>query len=58
MAASGLRMGLSLSDLRRMRNTVLANLIAEHNRAIAPPEADVGPRVRQATQEDIRRILY
>lgn len=51
-------MGLSLSDLRTMRNTVLGNLIAERNRASMPPAEDGGPRVREATQEDIRRMLY
>ena len=50
--------GLSLSDLRSMRNTVLGNLIAERNRASMPPAEQSGPKVREATQEDIRRMLY
>lgn len=58
MVSSGLQMGLSLSDLRSMCNTVLGNLIAERNRASMPPAEQSGPKVREATQEDIRRMLY
>lgn len=56
MAASGLRLGLSLADLKAMGNTVLSNLITEWNRT--PDDGDAGrPRVRDATQADIKSIL-
>lgn len=61
MVVSGLRLGLSMGDLRHMRNTVLFNLISEWNRASAPPSEasgdDGGRRVRDATQDDIKRML-
>lgn len=56
MAASGLRLGLSLADLKGMGNTVLANLITEWNRPPGDGGAG-GPRVREATQADINSIL-
>lgn len=39
-----------------MRNTVLANLLAEWNRQSGPPDDD-GEDVCDATQSDIKKML-
>ena len=61
MVVSGLRLGLTMGDLRHMRNTVLFNLINEWNRSSEPPTQGGGESgrgtVRDATQEDIKRML-
>lgn len=56
MYVSGLRMGLTTEDLRTMPLMRLSALIAAYN---GFDEEDGGgkSKVRQATQEDIRRML-
>lgn len=55
MVAAGLRSGLSLAEIREMPVNSLANLL-EAARPKPVPEKR-GEEVREATQEDIKRLL-
>lgn len=55
MYVSGLRMGLTTEDLRTMPLMRLSAYIAAYNGF--DEEGDGKSKVRQATQEDIRRML-
>lgn len=57
MYVSGLKLGLTTEDLRRMPYNRLANMIYAWNETVSPPKKNQGGTVIDATQAHIDSIL-
>lgn len=57
MITSGLSLGFTFKELKRMDSVMLMRFIAAYNEVNTPADTGSTSGVRDATQEDIHRML-